>query len=92
MENTVGPSRFRLVPTFNAGPRKSQRQFWRLEELTANTNIAGVHQMRLLHRHSLYRVVKKKVSFGIFSIIKTTYDIDFFTVKTTDKILSLSKF
>ena len=39
-----------------------------------------------------YRVVKKKVSFGIFSIIKTTYDIDFFTVKITDKILSLSKF
>ena len=39
-----------------------------------------------------YRVVKKKVSFGIFSIIKTTYDIEFFTVKTTGKILSLSKF
>ena len=34
----------------------------------------------------------KKVSFGIFSIIKTTYHIDFFTVKITDKVLSLSKF
>ena len=41
---------------------------------------------------SKYRVVKKKVSFGIFSIIKTTYDIEFFTVKTTGKVLSLSKF
>ena len=40
----------------------------------------------------LYRVVKKKVSFGIFSIIESTYDIDFFTVKITGKILSLSKF
>ena len=34
----------------------------------------------------------KKVSFGIFSIIKTTYDIDFFTVKVSGKILSQSKF
>ena len=41
---------------------------------------------------SIYRVVKKKVSFGIFSIIKTMYDIEFFTVKTTGKVLSLSKF
>ena len=34
----------------------------------------------------------KKVSFGIFHIIKTNYNIDFFTVKTTDKVLSLNKF
>ena len=44
------------------------------------------------HRHTKYRVVKKKVPYSIFSIIKTTYDIDFFTVKITGKILSLSKF
>ena len=34
----------------------------------------------------------KKVSLGIFSIIKTTYNINFFTVKITYKVLSLSKF
>ena len=39
-----------------------------------------------------YRVVKKKVSFGISSTIKTTYIIDFFTMKITVKVLSLSKF
>ena len=35
---------------------------------------------------------KKKVSFGIFSIIKTTYGENFSAVKITDKVLSLSKF
>ena len=40
----------------------------------------------------LYRVVTRKFSLGIFSIIKTTYNVNFFTVKITDKVLSLSKF
>ena len=32
---------------------------------------------------------KKTVFLGIFSIIKTTYNIDFFTVKILDTVLTL---
>ena len=44
------------------------------------------------YRQSGYRVVKKKVSLDIFSIIRTNYNKEFLTVKITDKVLSLSKF
>ena len=39
-----------------------------------------------------YRVIHKKVSFGIFSIIKTAYDKKFFAIEILDKVFSLSRF
>ena len=38
-----------------------------------------------------YRVSHKKVSICIFSIIKTTYNRNFFLIQSTDKVLPLSK-
>ena len=39
-----------------------------------------------------YRVNQIKVSFGIFSIIKTASDKNFFAIEIKGKVLSLSKF
>ena len=41
--------------------------------------------------HPIYWVSPKKLSFGIFSIIKTTSDKNFFTVEITDSGLPLNK-
>ena len=39
-----------------------------------------------------YRVIQKKVTIGIFSIMETTLNRNFFAIEITDQKLSLSKF
>ena len=39
-----------------------------------------------------YRVIQKKVTIGIFSIMETTLNRNFFAIEITDQVLSLSKF
>ena len=41
---------------------------------------------------SMYRVVLKKVSFGIFRIILVSMEEKNFTIESKDKVLSLTKF
>ena len=41
---------------------------------------------------SIYRVIIKKLSIGIFCIIKTIKDEKIFAMKNTDKVLSVCKF
>jgi len=40
----------------------------------------------------MYRVILKKVSFGVFSIILVFKEEKNFTMRSKDKVLSLSKF
>ena len=42
--------------------------------------------------YAMYRVILKKVSFGIFTIIFVSKDERNFTIESKDKLLSLSKF
>ena len=49
----------------------------------------GVMHSPLMAR---YRVILKKVSFGVFSIIMVLKDETNFTMKNKDRVLSLSKF
>ena len=57
----------------------------------------NVHVNVMTHEHSvkrlqsLYRVILKKVSFGVFSIILVFKEEKNFTMKSKDKVLSLSK-